>query len=162
MDTVSIWRFDTSDGAEVALRALERLQARRLLAIDDVAVVSWRPGSSRPHAYQVGTAAGTAALSGAFWGLLFGLLFLLPHAGVTEGGVVLARVGLTGEFLTFARERITPGTSALFLLTDRAVVGRLREASTGADSDLLVNSLDREQAAVLHRAFDADDDVVIR
>jgi uncharacterized membrane protein len=158
VNTVSIWRFDSSDGAEVALRALERLQTRRLVAIDDAAVVVWNPGSRRPNAYQVGTAAGTSALSGAFWGLLFGLLFLLPLAGVDDGDPVLARFGLTDEVLARLRDRITAGTSALFLLADRAAVDRIREGFAGASADLVVGTLDREQEAALLRAFDADDD----
>ncbi len=166
VNTVSIWRFDTSEGAEVALRLLERLQTRRLVTIDDAALVVWRSGSRRPLGYQVGTASGTTALSGAFWGLLFGLLFLLPLAGATkspDGIAVLARIGLADEFLAEVRERITDGTSALFLLTDGAAVDRLRDAFADTHVDLLVSTLDREQEAALVRAFDADDpDLVTR
>ena len=157
MNTLSIWRFDTSDGAEEALRMLERLQTRRLVTIDDAALLVWRRGAHRPQGYQVGTAAGTTALSGAFWGLLFGLLFLLPLAGATEDSAVLAGVGLTDEFLADVRDRITPGTSALFLLTDATAVDSLREALADSRIDLLVSTLDHEQEAALQRAFDADE-----
>ncbi len=157
VNTVSIWRFDTSEGAEAALRTLERLQTRRLVTIDDAAVVVWRTGSRRPHGYQVGTAAGTTALSGAFWGLLFGLLFLLPLAGVAEGDAVFARFGLTDECLAHIRGRITAGSSALFLVSDAAAVDSLCSALDGARADLLVRTLDREHEAALQRAFDADE-----
>jgi uncharacterized membrane protein len=160
VNTVSIWRFDTSEGAEDAMRTLERLQTRRLIAIDDAAVVAWSAESRRPHCYQVGTAAGTSALSGAFWGLLFGLVLLLPLAGEVERTAALAGVGLTDEFLARVRGRVTAGTSAVFLLTDGAVVDRVRAALTNAD--LLVSTLDDEQVAALRRAFDADDDLVVR
>lgn len=158
MNTVSIWRFGTSEGAEDALGALERLQTRRVIAIDDAAVVVWSAGSRRPHCYQVGTAAGTSALSGAFWGLLFGLVLLLPLAGEVERTAVLTKVGLTDDFLARVRGRVTAGTSAVFLLTDGAAVRRIREAL--ADADLLLSTLDHDQAAALRRAFDADDDLV--
>ena len=95
MDTLGIWRFDTSEDVESALRTSERLQTRRLVTIDDAAVVIWRAGARRPHGYQVGTAAGTAALSGAFWGLFFGHMLLLPMAGEQGTADVLARIGLT-------------------------------------------------------------------
>jgi uncharacterized membrane protein len=72
VDTVGIWRFDTAEGVESALCTVERLQTRRLVTIDDAAVIVWRAGARRPHGYQVGTAAGTTTLSGAFWWLLFG------------------------------------------------------------------------------------------
>jgi uncharacterized membrane protein len=157
MNTLSIWRFDTSDGAEAALRALDRLQTRRVVAIDDSAVVVWGADARRPRGYQAGSAAGTSALSGAFWGLLFGLLFLLPLAGVADGDAVLGRFGLTEELVAHARARITAGTSALFLLADRAAVDRIREALARAAADLVVGDLDHEQEAALRRAFDADD-----
>lgn len=160
MNTVSIWRFDTSGGAEAALRTLERLQTRRLVTIDDVAVVVWRTGSRRPHGYQVGTAAGTTALSGAFWGLLFGLLLLLPLAGATEGSTgsgVLARIGLTDEFLAEVRARITPGTSALFLFSDATAIDSIRAAFADTRADLLIGALDQKHEAALQRAFDADE-----
>lgn len=156
MSTVSIWRFDTSDGAEAALRALERLQVRRVVVIDDAAVLVWGAGERRPHGYQVGSAAGVSALSGAFWGLLFGLLFLLPLAGVAEDVAVLARFGLSDRFLAHARDRITAGTSALFLFTDRAAVDHLRETWSGADP--LVCPLDQQHETALRRAFDAATD----
>jgi uncharacterized membrane protein len=160
VNTVSIWRFDTSKGAEAALRTLVRLQTRRLVMIDDAAVVVWPTGSRRPHGYQVGTAAGATELSGAFWGLLLGLLFLLPLAGATEGtdgAGVLSRIGLTDEFLAEVRDRITPGSSALFLLSGAPAVDGLREAFADTRVDLLIRTLDREHEAALHRAFDADE-----
>lgn len=162
MDTVSIWRFDTSEGAEAALRALEPVQRRRLVVVDDLAVVVWPRAARRPHAYQVGTEAGTTELSGAFWGLLFGLVFLLPLAGVVVDAGVLARVGFADELVAQLREQVTHGTSALFLLTDRAAVDRVREALAGTPAGLLLGSLAPEQVAVLRRAFDdaADDDDV--
>ena len=110
----------------------------------------------------MGSADGTRELSGAFWGLLFGLLFLLPLAGVAEGAAVLTRLGLSDGFLARARDRIIAGTSALFLLTDGAALDRVREAFAGTHTDLLISRFDREQVAALRRAFDADNDVVIR
>jgi uncharacterized membrane protein len=155
VNTLSVWRFDTPDGAEAALRTLERLQNQRRVTVDDASVVAWPTGNDRPRTYQAGTAAGTAALSGAFWGLLFGVVFLLPLAGVTAGPDGLFRVGLSDEFLRQVRDRITPGTSALFLLTHDAAVDRIRE--TFADAEPLISTLDRDQEAALLRAFDADD-----
>ena len=159
MNTVSIWRFDACEGAEHALRALERLQTRRVVVVDDVAVVAWREGARRPRCYQVGTVEGTAALSGAFWGLLFGLVFLLPLAGPVDNAAVLLRVGLSDEFLQQVRDRITAGTSALFLLTRSAVVDHIRESLPDTHVEPLVSNLDPQQLTALLRAFPADDDL---
>jgi len=165
MTTLSTWRFATAEGAEAALRTLERLQYRQWVTVEDVAVVAWPAGAGRPRSYQVGNAAGSAALSGAFWGLLFGLVFLLPLAGSAadaasgerDPAADLSRVGFPEEFLQRLRDRIAPGTSALFLLSTEDQLDRLREAFTGTEADLLVSELDRQQDAALRRAFDADD-----
>lgn len=157
MNTVSIWRFDTSDGAESALRALERLQTRRVVTIDDAAVVVWPADTHRPHGYQAGTVAGTVALSGAFWGLLIGLLWLLPLAGPVAGAATLDRVGLPDEFLTQVRNRVIPGTSALFLLSRDAVPDRIRATFATPSAEPLVSILTPEQEQALHHAFGADD-----
>jgi uncharacterized membrane protein len=149
--TLSIWRFDTSGAAEPALRSLERLQTRRVIEVDDVAVVDWPAGSRRPQCYQVGTTAGTSELTGAFWGLLFGLLFLLPLAGQE----VLTSVGLGEEFLARARARVVPGTSALFVLSAGEVLETIRAAL--ADSDPLLSAFSPEQERELLRAFAASD-----
>ena len=158
--TLSVWGFDAADGAEAALRRLERQQHQRLLTLDDVAVVAWPAGTRRPRAYQVGTAEGTAALSGAFWGLLFGLLFLLPLAGVAVRTAGLAPIGLSDAFLQRVRDRITPGTSGLFLLAEDAALEPVREA---LPVDLLLSHFDHDQEAALRQAFAAsDDDLVAR
>lgn len=162
MSTLSIWKFDTPDGAEAALRTLERLQAQRLVVVDDASVVSWPEGKKRPKTYQAGGVAGTAALSGAFWGLLFGLLFLLPIAGMAIGAAAgaamgLSRLGLSDEFLQQVRDNITPGTSGLFLLTRDAVTDRIAEAFEGTHADLLVTNLGREEEAALRAAFSANE-----
>ncbi|GAA1862903.1 DUF1269 domain-containing protein [Pseudonocardia ailaonensis] len=166
MATLSIWKFDTPEGAENALRTLQNLQAQRLVVVDDASVVSWRAGKRRPKTYQAGTVAGTtagtAALSGAFWGLLFGMLFLLPIVGIAMGAAVglaagLSRLGLSDELLGQVRDRITPGTSALFLLTHDAVVERIEEAFGDTTAELLTSNLDREQEAALREAFAPED-----
>ncbi|MBN9113422.1 MAG: DUF1269 domain-containing protein [Pseudonocardia sp.] len=162
MSTLSIWKFDTPEGAETALRTLERLQAQRLVVVDDASVVSWQEGKRRPKTYQAGSVAGTAALSGAFWGLLFGLLFLLPIAGMAIGAAAgaamgLSRLGLSDEFLQQVRDNVTPGTSALFLLTRDAVVDRIAETFEGTHADLLVTNLGREEEAALRAAFSANE-----
>jgi uncharacterized membrane protein len=160
MTTLSIWKFDTPDAAEQALRTLERLQLQRLVVVDDASVVAWPADRRRPRTYQADGGTGSAALSGAFWGLLFGTVFLLPLAGTAIGAATgaafgLSRVGLADEFLGQVRDRIVPGTSALFLLTHDAVVDRIADAFAGTHADLLVTNLGHDEEAALRRAFGA-------
>lgn len=166
MATLSIWKFDSPNGAEKALRVLARLQAQRLVTLDDASVVEWSEGRRRPRTWQARDLTGPAALSGAFWGLLFGILFLLPIAGLAIGAAVgfatgaLRPVGLSDEFLQTVRDEVTPGTSALFLLTSDAVVDRIRDVFADTHAQLLVTNLGKEQEAALRHAFeDADEPV---
>ncbi|MEJ2868272.1 DUF1269 domain-containing protein [Actinomycetospora sp. OC33-EN08] len=126
---MSIWTFDTADGADLALRTVERLQLRGTIAVADAAVVAWAPGSHRPRTYQVGSVEGTAALSGAFWGLVFGTVFLLPITGrdVPAGGE-LEHLGLSDDLVGTLRERVVAGRSALFLVVGRATVPAVASA----------------------------------
>ena len=164
MATLSIWKFTSPDGAEKALRTLAQLQADRLVSIQDASVVSWPEGRRKPRTWQARDVAGPAALSGAFWGLLFGIVFLLPILGMAIGAAVglasgaLSHVGLSGEFLQRVRDRITPGTSALFLLTRDEVVDRIHDAFAGTHAELLVTNLSKEQEDALRTAFDDSDE----
>ncbi|MEJ2868659.1 DUF1269 domain-containing protein [Actinomycetospora sp. OC33-EN08] len=148
MTTLSIWRYETVDGAEGALRILERLQHRGRIAIDDAALVAWDVAERRPRTYQTGTVDGTAALSGAFWGLLFALALLLPEPGTSAPDV-----GLSDGLLRRLRARIGPGTSALFVLTDHDATDRLRVALADHDVELFVHRLDPAQQTALRSAF---------
>ena len=164
MTTLSIWKFTSADGAEQAMRTLVRLQDDRLISIQDASVVSWPEGRRKPRTWQARDVVGTAALSGAFWGLLFGILFLLPVVGMAVGAAVglaasgLSKVGLSGEFLQRIRDQITPGSSALFLLTSDEVVDRVHEAFAGTHAELLVTNLSKQQESALRAAFDDGDE----
>ena len=161
--TLSIWKFTGPDGAEQALRTLAGLQAQRLVVVEDASVVSWPEGRRKPRTWQARDVVGGAALSGAFWGLLFGLLFLMPLAGLVVGAAAglgagaFARIGLSDDFLGKVRDQVTPGTSALFLLTSDAVVDRIRDAFAGVHAELLATNLSKDQEAALRHAFGDDD-----
>ena len=161
MTTVSTWVFDDPDGAEWALRRLERLAAQELVVVEDASVVSWPAGRPRPRTYQAGAVTGAAGLSGAFWGLLFGVLFLLPLAGPAAGPqrAGLSRIGLTDRFLQRVRDRVVPGTSALFLLTHDAVVEPLADVLGGSSPGPLSAVLSGDEEAALQRAFAGGDPV---
>jgi uncharacterized membrane protein len=147
---VTIWTFESTDGAERALRALEGLVGRRVIGVADAAVVAWADRDRRPRTYQARSVAGSAPLAGAFWGLLFGVAFLRPLAGGVEPAG-LSRIGLTDEFLHRLRERIGPGTSALFLIEPTSDPDGVREALCVAD--VIEADLSAETAAALRRAF---------
>ena len=161
MSTLSVWRFDTSDAAERAVGTLEGLAKQQLIVVRDAATVSWPEGAKKLKTRQLHDLAGAGALGGAFWGLLFGLLFLVPLLGAAIGaaaGALAGRfsdVGIDDDFIKRTREDITPGTSALFVLTDDAVLDRVRDAFAGQRAELLFTNLSAEQENRLREAFAA-------
>ena len=74
--------------------------------------------------------AGVGALQGAFWGMLFGLIFFVPFFGLAVGAAMgamagkLTDYGINDDFIKQTREKVTEGTSALFLMTTQAVTGQ--------------------------------------
>ena len=159
MATLSVWRFDTPTGAENAVSTLADLARQRLIAVHDAATVSWPEGAKKPKTRQLHNLAGSGALGGAFWGLLFGLLFFVPLLGVLVGatmgavGGALSDVGINDDFVKRARDEVTPGTSALFVLTTDAVLDRVAEAFSGDKPHLVFTNLSNEQENALREAF---------
>ena len=159
MSTLSVWRFNTPDGAEDAVATLRSLDQQRLITVLDAATVSWQPGAKKPKTRQLHDLTGSGALGGAFWGMLFGLLFLIPLLGAAIGAAAgalagrLTDVGISDDFVRRAREEITPGTSALFVFSKDAVLDRVQQAFAGHHAELLFTNLSAEQEAQLREAF---------
>jgi uncharacterized membrane protein len=159
MGTLSVWRFDTAEGADQAVATLEDLSKQQLITISDAAIVSWKDGARRPKTHQLHNLTGAGALGGAFWGLLFGLLFFVPLLGLAIGAAAgalsgsLTDVGISNDFIKKARDELTPGTSALFVLTRDVVLDKVSAAFEGQNPHLLFTNLSDEQEKVLREAF---------
>src|SRR6266566_247262 len=98
---------------------------------------------------------GAGALGGAFWGMLFGLLFFGLAIGAAMGALVghFAHYGIDEDFINTVRSKITPGTSALFLLSSGAVVDRVAEAVKGQQLEIIQTNLSKEQEVKLRADF---------
>jgi uncharacterized membrane protein len=159
MTTLSTWKFATPEGAEQAEQVLRDLQKQHMITIIDAAVVTWPAGKKRPKTRHSHHLAGAGALTGAFWGLLFGLLFFVPFFGLALGtgiGAVagsMRDLGIDDNFVQSVREQVTPGTSALFLLSEGAVQDRVFPALRRLHPELITTSLSAEQEAQLRAAF---------
>lgn len=161
MATLSVWKFDTPEGAELAEEALVRASKEQLVVVHDAATVSWAVGKNRPKTKQLSNATGVGALGGAFWGLLFGLIFFVPLIGAAIGagfgalGGSLANVGIDDDFIGSVRETVLPGTSALFVLTSNAVVDKLRAEleAQGIHGTLIQTNLSADQEEALRTSF---------
>ena len=159
MASLTVWKFDKADGAQEALTKLESLSKQQLITIQDAAIVTWPEGKKKPKTKQAVNLAGAGALQGAFWGMLFGLIFFIPFFGLAVGAAMgalsghFADYGIDDEFIEGVREKVTEGTSALFLLTSNAVVDKLQDAFQGTKMDLIQSNLSAEQEAQLQEAF---------
>ena len=118
VDTISVWCFDDLGGAEAIL---PRVSAE---GIDDAALVWWPAGARMPSTRHQGA-------SDLWWGVLLGMVFLVPLAGPAFGAAAgavaggLADFGLGDDFILNVRKAVTRGTSALFVVSDRATADRL-------------------------------------
>lgn len=162
MSTLTVWKFQSAEGAEDVETALKSLQKEGLIKILDAAVVSWPADRAKPRTKQLLNLVGAGALSGTFWGMLFGLIFLMPLLGAAIGAAAgalggrLADVGIDDDFIAEVKEKITPGTSALFLLTMNEVPDRISEALPGGGAELLHSNLDTLGEQRLRDVFGED------
>jgi uncharacterized membrane protein len=157
--TLTVWKFDTPDGADDAQGVLEGLAKQELITIHDAAVVTWPAGKKSPRTRQLNSLAGAGAVGGAFWGLLFGLLFFVPLLGMAVGaaagalGGALSDVGIDDDFIAAVKAQVQPGTSALFVLSSDAVLDKVVEAFGTMRPQLIQSNLSSEQEARLREAF---------
>jgi uncharacterized membrane protein len=158
--TLTVLKFPTVGGAREVLNAVEDMQRQQLIKVHDGAIVNWPADKKKPKTEQLTSMVGLGAWSGAFWGLLFGILFFVPLLGMAVGAAVgawsgsLSDVGIDDNFIDQVRNEVTPGTSALFLLTSDAVLDRVREGLSGFDFELLTTNLSAEDEQRLREAFE--------
>ncbi len=157
-----VLKFPVADGAQNMLVRLESLQKQQLITVNDGAIVTWPAGAKKPKTKQLSNMTGVGALGGAFWGMLFGLLFFIPLFGLAVGAAMgalaghFAHYGIDEDFINSVRNKITPGTSALFLLTSGAVVDKVAEAVKDIQFEIIQTNLSKEQEAQLRAAFGED------
>ena len=159
MTTLTVLKFPTAEGAGEMVAKLQDLQNQQLITVQDAAIVTWPVGAKKPKTKQLGSSTAVGALGGAFWGLLFGLLFFIPFFGMAVGAAFgalaghFAQYGVDDKFIKQVRDKVTEGTSALFLLTSGAVIDRVVSALKGTQFEIISTNLSSEQEAELREAF---------
>ncbi len=161
MATLSVLKFPTADGAQKMESTLLDLQKQHLIEVQDAAIVTWPQGKKQPKTQQLHSLTGQGAMMGAFWGMLFGLIFFIPFFGLAVGAAMgalsgkFADYGIDDNFIKQTREKVTEGTSALFLLTSGAVEDKVVAALKGQTFEILSTNLPREKEDALRAAFGA-------
>jgi uncharacterized membrane protein len=159
MATLTVLKFETADGAEKALHVVQDLSKQNLITLHDAAIVTWPADKKKPKTKQLTDLSGAGALSGAFWGMLFGLIFFVPIFGMVVGASMgaltgsMADVGINDEFIRSVRSKVTPGTSALFLMTSDAVKDKVFEAMKQFKFEMIASNLSEEEENKLRAAF---------
>jgi uncharacterized membrane protein len=157
MATLTVWKFDNPTAADRAATLMESLAKQELVQVHDAATVSWQPDAKKPKTRQLNNLALAGSMGGMLWGMLFGLIFFVPFLGAAIGAASgalagsLADVGIDDDFIKSVRDQVTPGTSALFLMTSSAVMDKVRASfeEQGLYPELIQSNLTSEQEAQL-------------
>ena len=154
---IAIGYPDETTAAEAGDEA-QRLAKDLIIEPDAIAVIA-RDSSGKFHVTTNHHAVAGGATWGMFWGLLFGVLFFIPFLGMAVGaglGALMGKVtksGIDREFQNQVREMVQPGTSALFLVIERATPDKAVEALRRFGGTVLKSSLSKEAEADLQAAL---------
>jgi uncharacterized membrane protein len=163
MATLTVLKFSTPEGADETLKVIKTLHKQELIVLHDGAVVSWPVGKKKPKTKQVGNLEGMSTLQASFWGLLLGAIFFVPVFGLAVGATIglvankMKDYGIDDKFIEETREKVTEGTSALFLLTSNAVDDRVKEALKGHPFELIASNLSPEEEKYLKDTFSEEE-----
>jgi uncharacterized membrane protein len=146
--------------AEQARQTVEQLEGELVIQADQVAAIS-RDGAGKYHVTTThgGSSAGGGAVWGGFWGILFGLLFFIPFAGLAIGagfGALFGHLGknmIDKEFQDQVRDCVQPGTSALFMIIEKATPDKAIAALQQYGGTVIKTSLSEEDTAKLEEAL---------
>lgn len=160
MANLTVWKFDDADEAEQVRDRVIGLQKQELISIHDAVVVSWPEDKKKPKTKHAVNTTGAGAAGGAFWGLLFGLIFFVPFFGMAFGAAIgaisgsMAHFGISDDFIQSVRDNVTPGTSALFLLTSEGVLDRVKQELGDVHAELVTTNLSVEDEDSLRHLFE--------
>jgi uncharacterized membrane protein len=160
MDKLFVLKFADETTAQQVLGTLKNLQDRKLIKVDDAAIVTLRQ-DGKPKIQQMHNLVGAGALGGAFWGMLIGLLFFMPLLGAAVGaasGALAGKmrdIGIDDNFIKQVGSSIQPGESALFLLVSEAVAEKVMPELKQYKFQLIQTSLSKEDEEKLHEMLGA-------
>jgi uncharacterized membrane protein len=148
--------YDDTTTAVMAMEEVERLQGELIIEADAVAaIIRTEEGKLKTITNQHTVGAGT--VSGMFWGMLFGLLFFVPFLGMAVGagmGAIMGKVSKSGidqRFQDQVRDMLRPGTSALFMIIEKATPDKALEALSRFGGKVLKTSLSEEATAQINQ-----------
>lgn len=160
--TLTVWHYQTAMGAAAGEVRLKDLQQQGAVRVVDAIAVTWVPGADEPHLGHLLRHGAASVARGSMLGALVGTLLLAPVPGAApEAGVAalahrLRDTGIGQDFLEEVRSWITPGTSALLVISSEADLEAVRgfvERGLARGDVLLVQATLRDGAPDALRAL---------
>jgi uncharacterized membrane protein len=123
--TLTVWLYDSAMGAAAGEVRLKHLQERGAVTIVDALTITWVCGTHEPHVGHLRHGPRTAAARGSVLGAFVRSLLLAPvESGV--GSRTGRGSGIDETFLEQLKMNLSPGTSALLVLSSDADLDILR------------------------------------
>jgi len=132
MATLTAWRFSSTEGADDAVLRLVRLDEQDQIDVEDAAVLRWPRYASAPMADVHVTRQGGAFSS---------IAKKIAHGNIDSSTV------------DSVKDDMTPGTSALVLLSENATVSTVAKAFEGQSMELIRSDLSVQQEDQVRRVF---------
>lgn len=130
--TTTAWRFSGTEGADAAVLRLRQLDSQGVMDVQDVAVIRWPQYAPGPQVQEHVADEGTKTSSLA---------------------KLMRKAGIDGAMLQAVRDDMTPGTSALVLLSADAAVDSVAKAFEGQAMQLIRSDLSVQQEDQLRATF---------
>jgi uncharacterized membrane protein len=160
VSTLVVVGYDDMFKAEEVRIKLMKMQKDYLIDLGD-AVVAVKDQSGKVKLHQAVNMTAAGAVSGGFWGTLIGLIFLNPLIGLAVGATTgavsgaLTDLGIDDKFMTDLAGTLKPGSSALFVLVQKATPDKVLEELAGTGGKVLKSSLSHDDEAKLQAALNA-------
>ena len=158
MSTLVAIGYPNENTAAAAATEAQKLAAELIIEPDAIAAIR-RDEAGKFHVSTTHHPVAGGTSWGMFWGLLFGMLFFVPFFGMAIGaglGALMGKVtksGIDKEFQAQVRDMLQPGTSALFLVVERATPDKAAEALSVFGGTVLKSSLSKDAEAELQAAL---------
>jgi uncharacterized membrane protein len=132
MSTMTAWRFAGTEGADNAVLRLKQLGDQQLIDVQDVAVLRWPQYATAPTAHEHVTEEGSKVSA---------LVHKFRHDVIDS------------SMLESVKGDLTPGTSAIVLLSADAAIGTVAKAFEGEDMELIRSNLSVQEQDQVRNAF---------
>ena len=155
---LTVLAFADETAAKSVHEALVSAQKQNLIKIDDAAVVV-KDDDGKVHVdNQVAKGTWISTAVGGGLGLLLGSIFF-PIGGLVlglAGGALVGKamdLGVDGNFVDDVAEKIQPGTSALFILSQDAQTDAVLAVLRDYEGHVIQTTLDSDAEAAIKRAL---------